>query len=387
MSEYLAAAAQALNATEAIVRRSAEARAKATGASVDEVLAAWAGGGSVVASAAPAAARAPAAPAASVPAPSAPEPAVAAIEQPVATPVAVMEPVMAAAPEETVEAAPLGERVRLGSRVAAWAGLGISFFVMIFATQWLLPRAGLIGEEGSYRAAVLVVPGWVIVGSGLLGMVSGIALATFSRAAVGWKSPGHTLTNPTFSSAVAGAMAGGLVGLITGAVVAGTGQAVETQEGVVNVAVLGALIWTALGWLALGALVGTVVQFLGVPAGISEDEAEQAVAVRRRLKAAFGLPIMVALTIVAIVIPVALAFLSFPKWAPLTGGFVAVSVLAFAGLASARPNLRITRGEFMLAVTGVVTVLVIVISVLAAQGGGGHEEEEGSATTEQAAEG
>ena len=124
-----------------------------------------------------------------------------------------------------------------------------------------------------------------------------------------------------------------------------------------------------------------------MPAGISEQDAEQAVAVRGRLKAAFGLPILVALTIVAIVVPVALAFLSFPKWAPLTGAFVALSVLAFSGLASARPNLRITRGEFLLAVTGVVTVLVIIVSVLAAQGGGGHEEEEGSATTEQSAEG
>jgi MFS family permease len=383
MSDYLAAAAQAMNTTEAIVRRSAEARAKATGVSVDEVLAAWAGGGTVTASAAPAAPPAPV-PAAPV---EAPEPAAVAAQPPVASsPVAVMEPAAAAIPEETVEAAPLADRVRLGSRVAAWTGLAISFFVMIFATQWLLPRAGLIGEEGSYRAAVLVVPGWVIVGSGLLGLVSGAALAAFSRAAVGWKSPGHTLTNNTLSSMGAGAVAGGLVGLITGAIVAGSGQALEAQEGVVNVPVLGAVIWIALGWIALGALVGTVVQFLGVPAGISEGEAEQAVAVRRRLKAAFGLPIMVALTILAIVLPVSFAFLSFPKWAPLTGGFVALSVLAFSGLASARPNLRITRGEFMLAVTGVVTVLVIVVSVLAAQGGGGHEEEEGSETTEQLAE-
>lgn len=44
VSELLAAAARALNAPEAIVKRSAEARAKATGMSFDEVLAAWAGG-------------------------------------------------------------------------------------------------------------------------------------------------------------------------------------------------------------------------------------------------------------------------------------------------------------------------------------------------------
>ncbi len=46
MSEHLSAAAAALNAPETIVQRSAEARAKATGASIDDILAAWAGGGS-----------------------------------------------------------------------------------------------------------------------------------------------------------------------------------------------------------------------------------------------------------------------------------------------------------------------------------------------------
>ncbi len=57
----LQAAAAALNAPEALVQRSAEARAKATGASIDDILAAWAGGAPAPA-AAPASAAAPAAP-------------------------------------------------------------------------------------------------------------------------------------------------------------------------------------------------------------------------------------------------------------------------------------------------------------------------------------
>lgn len=44
MSEYLSAAAEAMGLPEAIVQRSAEARATETGASVEEVLQAWAGG-------------------------------------------------------------------------------------------------------------------------------------------------------------------------------------------------------------------------------------------------------------------------------------------------------------------------------------------------------
>ena len=54
MSDLLAAAAARLGTPEALVKRSAEARAAATGASVDEILAAWAGG-----EAAPAAAEEP----------------------------------------------------------------------------------------------------------------------------------------------------------------------------------------------------------------------------------------------------------------------------------------------------------------------------------------
>ncbi len=56
----LAAAAAAMGVPEALVKRSAEARAKATGASVDEILAAWAGGGPApTAAAAPSATASP----------------------------------------------------------------------------------------------------------------------------------------------------------------------------------------------------------------------------------------------------------------------------------------------------------------------------------------
>jgi len=66
MQELLSAAAAALNAPESLVSRSAAARAKATGSSVEDVLRAWTGG------AAPPAATAP------TPEPAAPEPAPAA---------------------------------------------------------------------------------------------------------------------------------------------------------------------------------------------------------------------------------------------------------------------------------------------------------------------
>ena len=54
MSDLLAAAAEALGVPEAIVSRSAEARATATGATVEEILTAWAEGGDITAEAPPA---------------------------------------------------------------------------------------------------------------------------------------------------------------------------------------------------------------------------------------------------------------------------------------------------------------------------------------------
>lgn len=53
MSDLVAAAAAALGVPEALVRRSAAARATATGMTVDEVLTAWAGGGTVAGTAPP----------------------------------------------------------------------------------------------------------------------------------------------------------------------------------------------------------------------------------------------------------------------------------------------------------------------------------------------
>jgi cytochrome c oxidase cbb3-type subunit II len=97
MSELLSAAAAALGTPEALVKRAAEARAQATGTTVDEVLTAWAGGGAI----APSPASPPAETASDEAAPETPAtaeqpPAAAAPELPAAT-----EPAMAPPPAPT----------------------------------------------------------------------------------------------------------------------------------------------------------------------------------------------------------------------------------------------------------------------------------------------
>ena len=93
MSDALTAAAQALSAPEAIVRRSAEARAKVTGVPVEDILTAWAGGTAVTTAAAVSTPTAPA---------EAPEPATVEEAAPTQSPVAVLTPPVAAAVAEPV---------------------------------------------------------------------------------------------------------------------------------------------------------------------------------------------------------------------------------------------------------------------------------------------
>ncbi|HJQ91084.1 MAG TPA: cbb3-type cytochrome c oxidase subunit II [Acidimicrobiia bacterium] len=106
MSEQSAAAAAALGIPEAIVQRSAAARAEETGMTVDEVLAAWAGGGDIPSPSSPAPAETEPAETEAAEEPAAPaddstEPAI----TPSPTPTAVIE-TPAAAPVTTSPAVP-----------------------------------------------------------------------------------------------------------------------------------------------------------------------------------------------------------------------------------------------------------------------------------------
>ena len=148
MSEYLSAAAAALGAPELIVQRSADAKAKATGASADDILKAWAGGEAVAAPAAP--------PAAAEPEP-APEPA------PAPEPTPDPEPTPAPAPADTpadapvvVEAAPPASPPVLTGRkenpfLALAAAVGL--FATVLLIGFVAPAVPAEGN-GVYSSAI-----------------------------------------------------------------------------------------------------------------------------------------------------------------------------------------------------------------------------------------
>ena len=374
MSEVLSAAASTMNVPETLVQRSAEARAKATGASVEDVLAAWAGGAAAPAAAAPAEtapAPEPAAEEASEPvSTSEPEPSPApapAAAAPAPQLVAVME-----LPEEVpVEPVGLRERARIGGRIGMGFGVLAALFVMLFSAQWLLARSGATETDtGDISFIFSVVPGTFILGSALIGAAVGAAGAGFVRALTGWRAAGMRLVSSHASSLLVGVVAGFVAGALVAAVVAGAGTADPADETVTLVPILPALLWTLFGWIGGGWLIGALVHAFGVPDGLASEEVSEGTVVRQRLGSAFSLPVVTVLAILVLVLPAAWVFIQFPAWAPLIAIFIAGGIISFAGLSAARPGMKISAGEFLVAASGVGVVVIIVVAVLTTQGAG-----------------
>ncbi len=148
----LAAAAAAMGVPETLVKRSAEARAKATGASVDEILAAWAGG-------APAPTASPAAPEQGDARPETPEEAeVPSAKEPAAsdeTPDARRQtPEVAGVAAATQPAAPpilVGERQGVGVVLTGSFGLLVlSLLLSVFLPSLQQPGNGVRSSNHAY---------------------------------------------------------------------------------------------------------------------------------------------------------------------------------------------------------------------------------------------
>lgn len=388
----LAAAAAAIGAPEELVERSANARAAATGASAVEILAAWAGGASPTVATASAV---------SVPS----EPDSAPVTQPEADPMiasavetlevadTVEPPVavaVAQAPEEQaevepVEAAQIRDRLRAGGRTGAALGLLTGVLVALFSVQWLLPRVGVIGEEGALELVFDAVPNWLILGSALVGIPAGLAIASLSRTLLGLRAPGMRLVSSQAITAIAGAVAGGILGAAVGAVVLGAGEPSPLDPEITSVPVLAGMTWLLFGWVVAGWLIASMSQMIGVPAGVLASEAAESDSIRHRLVSAFAIPAMAALTIGVVVIPLAWVFIQFPGYAPLVGTFVAAGILGFAGLSASRPGMKITSGEFFAAFAGIGIIVLILVSVLFVQGAG-HSDEGEDAGSESSTE-
>ena len=385
MSELLAQAAAALNAPEAIVKRSAEARARAGGISTDEVLAAWAGGGSV-ATAVPAATAAaptptdqPAAVESAEPAPQE-APVAAAVEAIPSSAVAIAEPLVVEE-IEIHEPVPLGERIKTAGRIGAWTGSLLGLLGALVASTWLLTAASLDGTEGDFNPSVLVMGSRFVLATALMSVVFGLIVATLSSALTGWLRPGAALGGRVGVTRLIGAATGLVLGLAAGSVLTSAfGQSVEGTEGLVSLPVLSALIVVLIGGAVLGWITAALVQVVGVPASLTVGESHEVDAVRSRLGSAIAVPVAGIIALFVLVVPFAFVLIRSNHMA--SGGaailaiLVSISILGIAGMAASRPGMKIRRGEFVVALGGIGVVILIIVAVFLARSEGEHVEEE-----------
>lgn len=371
----MTAAASALDVPEPLVERSAAARAAANGTSVDDVLAAWAGGAPAAASApAPAPTEETATP---EPAEEAVEPAEEAAPEPVVTPSPEPEVVAPAAavavvePEVVLEPIPLQRRVRTAARVGAWTGAGLGVIGFVVASNWWAPTATVAGEE-TFTPVVQVSSNGVIIGAALISVVFGALIASLSRAAAGWANPGMQLSNSPTSTAWVGALIGLVLGVAAGAALtSGFATPVEGAEGFVQLPVFSTIAVMAIGGAVLGSLTAAVTQALGVPVAVAEGDDEEIERVRRRLGTAIGVPLTGLVLLVMLVLPFAWALIQSNHvtsgGAAVVGVLTAAGILGFASLAGTKPNIKLTFGEVMVALIGIGTILIFILAVLFAR--------------------
>lgn len=389
MSEQLAAAAQAMNVPEAIVERSARARATASGASFEDVISSWAGG-----TPAPAAAPVAAAPTESAPAESAPtpEPAPAAPAAP-AVPVTTYVPEPEPEPEPEVEPLGLGERLRLAGRIGAWTGVVLGFLGFVMASTWLLSAASLAGEEGAFEPAVEITTSRLVLGVTLISIVFGVIVATLSRAAAGWVAPGARLQGKPASTVGVGAGVGLVLGVLAGAVLTSAfSEPIEGSEGLATMQIVPTAIVVLVGGALLGWLTSVVIQVIGVPAGLDTDEAAEIHEVRGRLGNAIKIPVAAAVLLALLVLPLGLIFIRSNEMASGGASLLAIiaagAILGIASISASRPSMSITFGEFLVAVAGIGAVVLIIFAVIQARAEPeehGTESEVTEETTEEAA--
>jgi MFS family permease len=353
-----------------LVQRSAAARAEADGTSIDDILAAWAGGAPPPAPSAPPQDE----PAAEAEAQPEPEPEKEA--EPAAAAVAVMEepetpqpvlPEVEPEPEEPLEPAPLGLRLKTAVRIGAWTGAALGVVGFLAASAFWAPNTTALPDSGP---VVQVGPTGLLIGVVLVSVIFGAVVAGVSRAATGWSNPAMQLSGSKASTMWVGAAIGVVLGVVAGAMLGGLGTPVEGSDPpLVQLPVLSTLFVMVIGGAILGAATALVPQLLGVPVAIDEEDSEEVETVKTRLGNAIGIPLAGVLLLVFLVIPFGFTLIESNHLAPGVGGAVvaiiaAGGILGFSALAGSRPEMKISFGDLMVAVVGIGVVLIIIISVM-----------------------
>jgi hypothetical protein len=364
----LSAVADALGTPAELISRSAAARAAANGTTTDDVLSAWSGGAPI----APAPPQAPTVEAVAEPQPTSsgdetPTPATEPL--PVATPTTAVDTL--AAPAEVVEPlepVDVSYRLKTAGRVGVWTGAVLGLFAFVAATAWWSQSATVAGEV-QLRPVLVANATSVMIGIALASFVFGALVASLARAAASWTDPAMALSSSKSSTAWVGAFIGLALGFGAGALLAnGFGSPIEGSDGLVQLPVLATLAVMLIGGALLGWITTLATQFFGVPVAIDANDTEEVDAVRKRLGNAIGIPLAGLTLLLALVLPFAWALIRSHHLSSIGAAVIAIiaasGILGFAALAGTKPNMRISKGEFLVALAGIGIVLLLVFAVI-----------------------
>lgn len=379
MSDVSQSIAQSMKVPEELVLRSARARAEASGSSVDDVLSAWSGGGSVSSAAPAAAAPIETSAPAEVVAETSTEVPIAETPQPAVTQAAVSVVVLEE-PEEPIVAPPIRDRLLFGAKLGAMAGLMFGIFAALVSTRFALTRIAPAFDGEALRASSLIAPPNVVLYVTILTTLFGGLLAGAASAIPAWFDRDFSIRSRRASLTVVGAAVGAVAGLVGSGVLIGAGSTIEPvlPEDPVMVAmspVASSLLLVVI-MIIVGVAVSAAVQMMALPAGLTEDEEAESDVIKHRLVTSYFMPILVILAIASFVLPFAWLLLTFHASAPLIAIVAAGGVLTFAGLAASKPNGSISAGEFAVAAVGIGVVLLFVALVTNAVSGGDSEHSE-----------
>ena len=290
-------------------------------------------------------------------------------------------------PPEEIEPVPIGRRIRTATRVGAWTGAALGLFGFLVATTWWAADVSVTGDE-TYSPVIQADSTAVIIAVALVSLLFGAVVAGLSRAAAAWTNPGMRLSNSPRSTAWLGAFLGLALGVIAGALLTSSfGTEIEGADGLIQLPVLPTLSIMIIGGAVLGAVTAAASQVVGVPVAIPEGDDREIETMRTRLSGAIGIPLASLLLLLLLVLPFAWTLIQSNR---LTGGgaaivatLTAIGVLTFASLAGSKPNMKISFGEFMVAVVGIGVVIVIVLLTLSAVNQA-EDHEEGEAEAEAA---
>ncbi len=352
-----------------LVSRSAQARADASGVSVNDVLSSWTGGEAI--QAAPTTDT-------ETEAQVAVEDAPALEEEHVDEPVEVDEPEKLIKPIQTaiLIKEDLPPPVSISEKLLRSLKFGLGFGVISGFVQGLLSSSylydGLILEAetqkliAEYNAVSFVII--ISLSTSFLGILNSLNVKKFLDS----NFDGFGILTSDRESIFTG---GGL-GLVLGSsaaffIINSVGQTIEPvlpDDPVINLIAVGGAFWrVVILSIFVQAVISSLTMLLGVPRGLEDFEGTEAQKIRQRIVGSIVVPLGSIVVGGLIAVAIAQIFLNFHEYAPLFALIISAAILLFASVMSAAPKIKITRSEVLIASAGVLTLIVIIASVAASQ--------------------